>query len=258
LFFGEDDVNLSTTMYLGALTCYPLFDSILAPSCVNNGVWNKKTTFYEGFQKLAYLHPNYFTPNRTKVGIESDAKYFIIRFSGLTAYHDTGVNGISDNLANGIISILSKKGKIIISSERPLPKNLEKYRFNGKLNDMHHYLAFADLFIGDSQTMCAEAGLLGTPFIRYNDFVGKISYLNEIENEYHLGYGIDAGKEQALLNKISELINTKDIKYLFNQRRKKLLIDKIDVTAFYVWFIENYPKSKKIMNDNPEYQFYFR
>ena len=40
LFFGEDDVNLSIPMYIGALTCYPLFSSILAPNGVNNSIWN--------------------------------------------------------------------------------------------------------------------------------------------------------------------------------------------------------------------------
>ena len=31
-----------------------------------------------------------------------------------------------------------------------------------------------------------------------------------------------------------------------------MLEDKIDVTAFIVWFIENYPGSVKIMKDNPK------
>ena len=44
------------------------------------------------------------------------------------------------------------------------------------------------------------------------------------------------------------------------------LEDKIDVTAFMpvlskvegVWFIENYPKSIKVMRENPDYQFNFK
>jgi len=42
---------------------------------------------------------------------------------------------------------------------------------------MHHVMAFASLYIGDSQTMAAEAGVLGVPFVRFNDFVGRIGYL---------------------------------------------------------------------------------
>ena len=42
LFLGEDDVDTSLTMYLGALSYYPFFDTILSPTGVNNGIWEKK------------------------------------------------------------------------------------------------------------------------------------------------------------------------------------------------------------------------
>ena len=33
---------------------------------------------------------------------------------------------------------------------------------------------------------------------------------------------------------------------------------KIDVTAFMVWFVENYPDSVKIMRENSDYQLRFK
>ena len=33
-----------------------------------------------------------------------------------------------------------------------------------------------------------------------------------------------------------------------------MLNEKIDGTAFLVWFVENYPESEKIMRSNPDYQ----
>lgn len=33
---------------------------------------------------------------------------------------------------------------------------------------------------------------------------------------------------------------------------------KIDVTAFMVWFVENYPQSAKIMKENPNFQNRFK
>ena len=99
LFFGEDDVNLSIPMYIGALMCYPLFSSILSPIGVNNSIWNRKTINYNGFQKLAYLHPNRFNPDRSKVDVSEHEKYFIIRFANLEAYHDINAKGISNSLA---------------------------------------------------------------------------------------------------------------------------------------------------------------
>jgi len=37
-----------------------------------------------------------------------------------------------------------------------------------------------------------------------------------------------------------------------------MLADKINVTSFLTWFIDNYPESKKIMKENPDYQYKFR
>jgi hypothetical protein len=37
-----------------------------------------------------------------------------------------------------------------------------------------------------------------------------------------------------------------------------MLKDKIDVTAFYLWFIESYPESSQIMKENPDFQNCFR
>jgi len=37
-----------------------------------------------------------------------------------------------------------------------------------------------------------------------------------------------------------------------------MLSEKIDVTAFMVWLIENYPESAKIMKKDNDYQYKFR
>lgn len=67
---------------------------------------------------------------------------------------------------------------------------------------IHHAMAFAKMYIGDSQTMAAEAAVLGTPSIRFNDFVGEIGYLEELENTYQLTFGImTSDRENLLKNK---------------------------------------------------------
>ena len=109
-------------------------------------------------------------------------------------------------------------------------------------------MAFASLYIGDSQTMAAEAGVLGVPFVRFNDFVGRIGYLRELEDKYELGYGIKASAEgsvDALCERVENLVAMKasERKATFAERRAKMLADKIDCAKFLTWFIENYPKS---------------
>ena len=257
LFFGEDDVNLSIPMFIGASTCYPLFSSILAPTGVNNSIWNRKTVNYNGFQKLAYLHPNRFKPDRSKVLVSESEKYFILRFANLQAYHDINAKGISNYLAKEIIEKLKVKGKVLISSERDLPEEFKIYEFKGNKQDIHHYIYYANLFIGDSQSMAVESAMLGTPNIRFNDFVGKISVLEEIEKKYKLSIGINSENPQELLNTIDAILNDNNSVKEFKSRRDALLKDKIDVTAFMVWFIENYPESKRIMKENPNYQLKF-
>jgi hypothetical protein len=44
----------------------------------------------------------------------------------------------------------------------------------------------------------------------------------------------------------------------WQQKREIMLKDKIDVTAFLVWFVENYPESKEIMKENSDYQYNFK
>ena len=61
-----------------------------------------------------------------------------------------------------------------------------------------------------------------------------------------------------MFGKIEELLNTPNLKEEWQYRRQRMLQDKIDVTAFMVWFIENYPDSVKIMKENPNYQYNFK
>jgi hypothetical protein len=49
-----------------------------------------------------------------------------------------------------------------------------------------------------------------------------------------------------------------NLKEEWQKRSEKMLSEKIDVTAFMVWFIENYPESVKVMKENPEYQYRFK
>jgi predicted glycosyltransferase len=105
--------------------------------------------------------------------------------------------------------------------------------------------------------MVAEAAVLGTPSVRFNDFVGKIGYLEELEHEYELTYGIKTDKPDELMKKVDELLSITDLKNKWKNRMNKMLEEKIDVTAFMEWFIENYPASKKAINENPDYQYKF-
>lgn len=254
---NEDDAE---AVPLYAKFTYPWATVILAPFVTSMGKWQNKTINYNGFHELAYLHPNHFTPdiNIVKKYIDTNKPYYILRFSNLDAHHDTGISGINEQLAKELISILSPTGNIVITSEREIGQDLEEYRLSIDPIDIHHVIAFATLFIGDSQTMAAEAGVLGTPFIRFNDFVGRIGYLRELEDKYQLGFGIKSANKNQFIEMVKNLVEIPDIKLQYSEKRKKMLFEKIDTSKFLFWFIDNYPESKKIREENQDYQKRFK
>lgn len=254
---GEDDAKV-VPMYANLV--YPFANYILTPEVCDNGRWNKKSLKYQGFHKLAYLHPKRFTPDKSivKQYIPFERNYFLIRLTALNAHHDSGIVGITTSIAQQIIDILSPHGDIYITSERELEPQFEKYRLKINPLDIHHVMAFATLYIGDSQSMAVEAAMLGVPSIRFNDFAGKISVLEELEYKYELTFGIKTSETEKLYDTIKSLLNTPNLRQTFQSRRQKMLDDKIDVTAFFTWFIENYPESAKIIKQNPGYQYNFK
>ena len=131
-------------------------------------------------------------------------------------------------------------GRVLITSERPLDAGLEPYRIAINPLDIHHVMAYADLYLGDSQTMAAEAGVLGVPYVRFNDFVGKIGYLKELEEKYQLGFGITPDREADLYATVQSLLDMPDRKAVFESRRQRMLGEKINFATFLTDFIEHY------------------
>ncbi|MGK9369470.1 DUF354 domain-containing protein [Melioribacter sp. Ez-97] len=255
---NEDDAEVVPLFVNNA---YPNATAILLPECCSSGKYRNKVIAYNSLHELAYLHPKYFTPDFNKVKnliTHPDEKYFIIRLAKLKAHHDIGKKGIDREIVQKIIEKLSPYGRIYITTERELGPEFEQYRIKINPLEIHHAMAFATMYIGDSQTMAAEAAVLGVPSIRFNDFVGKLGYLEELEHKYGLTYGIQTSEPDKLFQKIDELLMMPDLKEEWQRRRYRILNDKIDVTTFLVWFIENYPDSVKIMKENPDYQYQFK
>ena len=272
---GEDDAKV-IPVYVKCTAPFLYEKSIrLCPTVCGSEGMEKYTIKYPSYHELAYLHPNHFTPNKDIVegyGIDTSKPYFIMRFASLKAHHDDGIKGINTEIAQRLVDTLAPHGQIYITSERELEPQFEPYRIRINPLDMHHVMAFASLYIGDSQTMAAEAGVLGTPFVRFNDFVGRIGYLRELEDTYELGYGVHASPLQedstirltngqvqpsgtdAFYQAVEQLVAmpADERKALFAARREKMLSEKIDYAKFLTWFIENYPASQQETRDNQE------
>lgn len=257
--FNEDDLEINK---LFCYSAYPFTKYIVSPAVCNTGRFKYKKIEYEGYQKLAYLHPNRFKPDLNSLdgSFSENRKNYIIRMVSFTAGHDIEHqhSGINLKLLDKIILRLKEHGQIHISSEKGVPEIYSQYKLDIKVNDIHNYLAAADMFISDSQSMTVEASMVGTPSIRFNSFSGKISVLNELEHKYKLTHSFNIDDEIGFLEKLDELLDTNNLRSVYLERRKQMLNDKIDLTAFLVWLFENFPESVMKLKTNPEIQSQFK
>ncbi len=244
--FFEDDFE---KVPLFARIAGPAATYLICPDCCSAWKWDHKKIGYSSYHELAYLHPNHFTPDPKRVEkiFDLSKKNFILRFSDLGAYHDVGKSGISDEVARKLISKLEIHGRVYITSERVLSPEFEPYRIHIRTTDIHHALYYADLFIGDSQTMTAESAVLGTPAIRYNDFVGELSYLEDLEKNYQLTFGVLTKDQEQLFNLVDDLLNNKDIKQEWASRRQLMLRDKADFSKCMNTLLSCPPKDFECM-----------
>jgi predicted glycosyltransferase len=219
---------------------------VISPEITDIGKYKTKKIAYKGYKALAHLHPNHFTPDVNILSPELRWKpYFLIRCTGFGATHDIGKTGVSDEILNKLIPILEPHGQILITSERELPDNLKKYSLKIRKNDITHYINYAQIFIGDSTTMCTEAAVLGTPTVEFDEYFYEIEQMLEIEKKYQLIHCFRTNQTKEFLKKITELLNTEDLKSIYSERRKQLLNNSIDVSSFLIWLFENNPDSVK-------------
>ena len=122
---------------------------------------------------------------------------------------------------------------------------------------MHDALAFASLIFSESATMVSEAAILGVPGI-YIDSTGR--YYTKDQEKFGLVFNFSESlvDQESAIKKGVEILNIQDAKKRFSDCRDRMLADKIDVTAFLVWFVENFPQSKMIMKSNPGYSRQFK
>ncbi len=222
---------------------------ILAPDITDLGKFTYKKISFPGYKELAYLHPNNFQPNHKvvqKINPDNE-KYFVVRLVNLVAYHDMGKKGISNDQIRRLLEILNKHGRIYITSERELPNDLEKYRLSINPREISHVLYYAEMFIGDSQTMCSEAALLGTPTFRCNDFKGKINVMDD-KDKYGLMSSYRSDEFELMIDQIEEVLLEENLKESYKAKKDKMLIDKIDVGKFMKWLLHNYPESVNEIN----------
>lgn len=239
------------------LIMYPPFTDVIINPVSFWKKFTKKQLFINTFMELCYLHPRYFSEDTsvlTKYNVNRNRPFFIVRFISWDASHDLFQKGLSNEIKIKIIELLKEVGDIIISSESKLPIELEKYNLKINPAHLHDLLRNATLYIGEGATTASECVMLGTPAIYINSL--NAGTLQEQSDKYGLiSLRFADNLFEVLTNILSNIDKTKKNAM---ENRNNLLSNKIDCTAFLVWFIENYPESEQIMRKNPDYQYNFK
>ena len=249
------------TAILNAKISFPLINTILTPSCFSKPVPKNKHIAFEGYKEMAYLHPNWFNPNPNvleKLSLSINDKIVLLRFSALKASHDIGLKSHGEYSKEKILAYINKLegyAKVFISmSERDLGPEFKQYKLEIKPHEYTNFLSYCSLYVGEGTTTASEAGVLGVPWINIQKTTR--GYLIEQEVKYGLGFRTD-DIDYAFKTAI-DWIKKDNLKEEWKIKQKKLLSEKIDVSSFLIWFIENYPESHKIMINNPEFQNNFK
>jgi uncharacterized protein len=258
---GKPHISLEDTFNFEQIKLYKPFASAILTADYPHPPVGKYEIRYSGYHELSYLHPNVFRPSETvllTLNLKPREKFVILRFISWSASHDLGHKGISFDNKLRIVKEFSKLAKVFISSEKPLPTELEKYHIPIAPEQIHDAIAFSSLMFGESATMTSEAAVLGVPGI-YLDNTGRY-YTKEQEEKYGLVYNYtESEKDQiSAIEKGIEILSGDEIRKNWQLKRVQLLADKIDVSAFLLWFVENFPQSLTTMKENPDYQKKFK
>ena len=164
----------------------------------------------------------------------------MIRTVSWKAIHDYGQKGFNSKLLIDLVNKFKKKGRILISSEAgDVLEELRPYILEIQPEMLHSVLYYADLFVGDGQIVSVEAGVLGTPSIRFNTLVGSEHDCGKFNELHSRGIVYSLSNRESFLKKVDEILNNKKAKLEAKERSKKFLCQVDDVTLFFLNLIEN-------------------
>ncbi len=212
----------------------PFATKIFIPDCYPGPFYKMDNKFikYPGYHELAYLHPNRFRPDKQikqQLGVSDHDSFAIVRFTAWESSHDFKNEGLSFDQKKQIVNSLLSRGKVFISSEKPLEGELAQYQYPLSGSTMHHALASASMVVGESATMVSEAVVLGTPGI----FISPIPrcYTDEQEAKYNMARTFRSDQFNEILETI-ELWSTPGSNASMNTMHETLLNDKMDVSNY--------------------------
>jgi uncharacterized protein len=236
VFYDTEHARFSNTI------TYPLAKAVITPRAYQKSAGPRHIR-YDGYEELAYTHPGVFTPDPSVLAVEGlspGEPFIIVRLVNWGASHDIGDFGVR-NLRT-VIETLQPYGRIILSSEKPLPPDLATLTMHGPRRNMLHLQAFARLFLGESATMASECAMLGTPAIFLS--TSRRGYIDEQQARYDMVYSFNdpADGQAHALAKAVELLEDPATPARWQTKRQHMLAELIDVTDFITQTVPQYAR----------------
>jgi hypothetical protein len=238
VFYDTENAKLSNRM------TYPAATRIYTPRAYRDDLGPKHVR-YNGYHELAYLHPRRFTPDPSRLvgqGITPGEPYTFVRLVAWQSHHDIGDYGVRQ--IHRVVERLSQFGRVLVSSEAALPADLQAYAYRGAVQDVHHFLAYAQLTFGESATMASESAMLGVPSI----FISTSSrgYTDEQQQKYGMVFNFngDHALEELALQQAQAILSDSQRSQTFADRRRAMLADMIDVTDLVVNEVEAWARGR--------------
>ena len=242
---GKKHLSLEDTGNMEQVRLYrPFTDAILTPDLLPGDLGAKQIR-YKGYHEIAYLHPDYFTPDPSIyswLGLKEGEQFAIIRFISWNATHDVGHKGVSNEDKIKLVKKLSKQMKVFITSETGLSEDLKPFRFKIPPDKFHHALNYASIVISEGTTTATEAGLLGTPCV-------YISTLEDVNCQEMEEYGLvfNTTESNKVFNLVDDILSKKKEEYVKSSR--EFLKTKVNVTRYlYDFILERYGNSGAHVN----------
>ncbi len=149
---------------------YPFAHTIVTPDAYPH-VLGQNHIRYHGFQELAYLHPDHFTPDPgvpLRYGLYPDEPYTIVRFIAWEAAHDIGLRTATEKEKRRLVAAAGRYGRVVMVPESTDSREYHNLCLSIAPEDFHHLLAFARCCVTEGATTASEACLLGTPTVYTN------------------------------------------------------------------------------------------
>jgi predicted glycosyltransferase len=154
----------------------------------------------------------------------------------MAASHDSGESGLGWPLGRELLNRLAKHGKVFISSESDLPEDLQAQRFDPPPHMLHDALYYASLLLGDSQTMAAEAAVLGTPCLHVSSFSRRLAYLDQLESSYGLIESFRPDDSKRIVSRLEHLLDNPEPER-HARLHARMLTEKCDVAKWFTDYV---------------------